>query len=189
MSRERREKRKTRGAGFRHGAVVGFLVRCLLYWGIGLFLVSRVPAIEATGIEITVATVEKVFAWTGQTISRMGNSLFAGDASVSIVGDCSPHIPYLIFAAVVLAFPSTWRQRAIGLVAGAILIHVFNTLRIIALMAILVWRESWFDFAHVYLWQTGTVLVLFAAFALWLKFVGPRGPQPVRNAAPPGPAA
>ena len=189
MSRERKDKRKARGAGFRHRAVVGFLVRCILYWGIGLFLVSRVPAIESTGIEITVATVEKAFAWTGQTVARTGNSLMAGSASVSIVGDCSPHIPYLIFAAVVLAFPSTWRQRGIVLVAGAILIHVFNTLRSIALIAILIWKETWFDFAHVYLWQTGTVLVLFAAFALWLKFVGPRGPQPVRNPAPSEPTA
>ncbi len=186
MSHERRERRKARGSGPQHRAVIGFLVRCLIYWGVGLFLVSRVPAIEATGIAITVATVEKTFAWTGQEIIRSGNALIAGSASVEIVGDCSPHIPYLIFAAVVLAFPSTWRQRGLGLLAGAILIHVFNTIRILALMAILIWRESWFEFAHVYLWQTGTIFVLFAAFALWLKFVSPRAPAPAREAPSPG---
>jgi exosortase/archaeosortase family protein len=161
--------------------MVGFLVRCFVYWGVALFLISRVPAIERAGIDLTVATIEKLFEWTGQAITRQGNALFGAGAAVEIVADCSPHVPYFIFAAVVLAFPSSWTQRLIGLVAGAVLIHVFNTVRILALMWVLAWRREWFEFAHVYLWQTGTILVLFAAFALWLRLVSARRPAPARS--------
>jgi exosortase/archaeosortase family protein len=83
-------------------------------------------------------------------------------------------MPFLIFAGVVLAFPSTWRQRLVGLLFGALVIHAFNTLRIITLIWVLAWKSSWFQFAHVYLWQTGTILIVFLTFALWIRTVSPR---------------
>jgi len=104
----------------------------------------------------------------------VGSALSVGGANVEIVSDCSPHMPFLIFGAVILAFPSSWRRRLLGLVLGAVAIHLFNTLRIITLIWILRFRYSWFDFAHVYLWQTGTVLMVFATFALWMRTLPPR---------------
>jgi exosortase/archaeosortase family protein len=103
----------------------------------------------------------------------MGSSLYVAGTSVQIVSDCSPHMPYLIYAAVVLAFPAPWRRRLTGLVAGAVVIHVFNTARILALIAVLATKREWFDFVHVYLWQTGTVVAVFATFALWLRSMAP----------------
>lgn len=153
--------------------VLRFLTLCVAYWGGALLVLSRFPSVERFGIAITVATVESAFRLTGQEVRRFGDSIYAGGQGVNIVSDCSPHVPFLIFAAVVLAFPSGWRQRVLGLLFGAIVIHVFNTVRILALIQILLWRPAWFDFAHVYLWQTGTVLVLFATFALWLRWIGP----------------
>ena len=155
-----------------HRPVLVFLGKCLAYWGVALFLVSRVKGIEEAGVSLTIRTVQLVMGIFHQHVERAGNSLYAGGASVEIVSDCSPHMPYLIFAAVVLAFPATWRQRLMGLTLGAVVIHAFNTLRILALIGILSWRRSWFEFAHVYLWQTGTILVVFVTFALWLRALG-----------------
>ena len=151
--------------------VVAFLLRCLVYWGLTLWLVSRFTVIEETGINLTVGTLQLAFGAIGQKVVRAGSALSTGGSSVEIVSDCSPHMPFLIFAGVILAFPSTWRQRLIGLVFGAVIIHLFNTLRIMALIWILSWHRSWFDFAHVYLWQTGTILIVFATFALWIRAV------------------
>jgi len=154
--------------------VVRFVVRCALYWGAVLAVVSRFHAIENAGIGLTLLTVHGVFGAIGVQVARLGDTLSAGGASVRIVSDCSPHLPYLLFAAVVLAFPATWRQRLLGLTLGAVAIHVFNTVRIVALIGILIRRQEWFEFAHVYLWQTGTLILVLAAFLLWLRFVVPR---------------
>jgi exosortase/archaeosortase family protein len=154
--------------------VFTFLLRCLAYWGVALLLVSWIPAIDETGVRLTLGTLQALFGLLHIPVDRMGSALFVAGTSIEIVSDCSPHMPYLMFAAVVLAFPTTWKRRAIGLVAGAIVIHVFNTIRIIALIGILAWKRQWFEFAHVYLWQTGTVLVVFATFALWLRTLTPR---------------
>ena len=160
-----------------HRPILVFLLKCLVYWGLALWGVSRVPAIEEAGIRLTIGTLQGLLALLHISVQRSENVLFVGNASVEIVSDCSPHMPYLIFAAVVLAFPATWKQRLIGLVLGAVVIHVFNILRILTLIGVLVWRRNWFDFAHVYLWQTGTILVVFATFAVWLKTVAAR-PRP-----------
>ena len=170
-----------RAAASAHKAVFTFLGRCIAYWVAALLLVSRVPAVENAGIWITVHTVQLVLGVFGIPLHRIGAALFVGGARIEIVSDCSPHMPYLIYAAVVLAFPARWRDRLIGLAVGAVVIHVFNTIRIFALIGILSWRRDWFEFAHIYLWQTGTVVAVFATFALWLKSTGPRvrpGPRP-----------
>ena len=158
--------------------VVAFLLKCLAYWGVALLVVSRVPAVERFGIDITISTLQAVFALFRQPVERFGSSLFALGTSVEIVADCSPHMPFLIFAAVILAFPSSWRQRLIGILFGAVVIHLFNTVRIVTLIWVLAWRRQWFDFVHVYLWQTGTILIVFITFALWLRMLGRRPAPP-----------
>ena len=153
--------------------MLGFLLRCIVYWGAALALVSRVPAVDNAGVSLTVRTLQFVLGLFRLPVDRVGSALFVAGTSIQIVADCSPHMPYLIYAAVVLAFPASWRQRGIGLLAGAVVIHAFNTLRILVLIGILAWKREWFEFAHVYLWQTGTVLVVFATFALWLRTTAP----------------
>jgi exosortase/archaeosortase family protein len=156
------------------GAVLGFLLRCLVYWGVALAVVSRVPAIEQAGVSLTLRTLQVVLGLFRMPVQRVGSALYVAGTSIEIVSDCSPHMPYLIYAAVVLAFPAPWRQRLRGLIGGAVVIHAFNTARILVLIGILATKREWFEFAHVYLWQTGTVFAVFATFALWLRSTAPR---------------
>ena len=151
-----------------------FLVKCLAYWAAALILVSQVPAVEEGGVNLTLGTLQPVMGAFGARVQRVGSSLLTAGARVEIVSECRPHMPFLIFAAVILAFPASWKQRALGLLLGAVVIHVFNTIRIMTLIWILSWRRSWFDFAHVYLWQTGTIVIVFATFALWISALGRR---------------
>jgi len=46
----------------------------------------------------------------------------------------------------------------------------FNLLRIGALIAIIAWAPKTFDFVHMYLWQTATLLVVLLLFLVWLRF-------------------
>lgn len=172
--------KKPRRAASAHKPVLFFLVRCLAYWGIALLVVSKIPAVEEAGIDLTLRTLQGVLALFQQRVERHGSALFAGGTSVEIVSECSPHMPYLIFAAVVLAFPATWRQRLIGLVLGALVIHIFNTIRILTLIWVLAARREWFEFIHVYLWQTGTIVIVFVTFAMWIGALGRarKAPQP-----------
>src|SRR6059036_3347069 len=46
-------------------AVLGFLLRCLAYWGIALALVSRFKGVEAAGIDLTVGTLQATLGLLG----------------------------------------------------------------------------------------------------------------------------
>jgi exosortase/archaeosortase family protein len=156
---------------------VVFLVKCLAYWASALLLVSRFSFVEEWGVNLTLFTLQKTMGLFGQHIERAGSALYTRNASIEIVSECSPHMPFLIYAAVILAFPSTWKQRGVGLLFGGVVIHLFNTLRIMTLIWVLAWRRNWFDLVHVYLWQTGTILIIFITFALWIRSLPRRRPE------------
>ncbi|NOT34212.1 MAG: archaeosortase/exosortase family protein [Candidatus Eisenbacteria bacterium] len=157
-------------------APLRIIVTCLAFWGVALWLVSRFPIIEGFGIRITVVSVRAALGLLGHPVDLVGNVLHTGRTGMEIATDCSPHLAYLIFAGGVIATPASWRQRVIGLGVGALAIHVFNTLRILALYAVLAARSNWFEFVHVYLWQIGTIGAVLGAFTLWLMWTGRRAP-------------
>jgi exosortase/archaeosortase family protein len=166
--------RAGRPAGRDLSSIARIALACAAFWGAALWLVSRVPAVEAAGIRLTTASVRALLALTGMRVEQIGHVLTAGGTGIEIAPDCSPHLPYLIFAGAVIASPATWRQRLAGLAAGALALHAFNVARILVLFAVLASRSAWFDFAHVYLWQVGTIVAVLAAFLLWLEWTGRR---------------
>jgi len=143
---------------------------CLAWWTATLWLVSRFPQVEALGVALTIATLRGVFGLFGAPTTLVGHVLSVRGTGFEIAPDCSPHLPFLVFAGGVLAAPATWRQRALGLGLGALVLHAFNTLRILALFGIEAWNRPWFDFVHVFLWQVGTILAVIAAFVAWLEW-------------------
>jgi len=151
---------------------IRFLLTCLCYWALAVVAVGVWPGIEEAAIEITLATLHVAFGAAGIEIVRAGDTLIAGGAGVRIVADCSPHMPWLLFGGAVLAFPAPLRLRLIGLAAGIVAIHLFNVVRIAGLIGVLIHRPRWFEFAHAYLWQTGTVFMIVLCFLLWLRWAG-----------------
>ena len=119
-----------------------------------------------------------IFTLAGFQVMQVGHLLTVRGTGFEIAPDCSPHLPFLVFAGGVLAIPATAFQRGVGLALGAIGIHAFNTVRILALFAIAAQHRAWFDFAHVYLWQVGTIVAVLGAFVTWLAWID----RPARQA-------
>lgn len=76
----------------------------------------------------------------------------------------------------VLAFPGSPRSKAIGLAAGAAAIQGLNFVRFISLFYLGQYSYSWFEFAHLYLWETLILLDGLAVFGLWVKYASPSAP-------------
>jgi len=84
------------------------------------------------------------------------------------------HVTILLWAAV-LAFPATWTQKAKGLVAGTLAIHVVNLIRFISLFYVGEYNRAWFDFAHLYLWESLMMIDTLVIFWTWAHFVRKSG--------------
>ncbi len=135
-----------------------------------LWLPARFPQVEHRAIEATVFCLRAGFAAIGDPVSVVGNTLTLRHFSFTIVPDCTPLMPTLLAAIAILAFPSPWRARAWGLGAAVAVLWFYNLFRIMALMGLTVVWPGAFEFAHVYLWQTVTLVVVVGTVVTWMRF-------------------
>jgi exosortase H (IPTLxxWG-CTERM-specific) len=90
----------------------------------------------------------------------------------------------------VMAFPSSWRQKLVGLLAGFVAVQAINVLRVISLFYLGQWSTTAFNFAHEYLWQALIMLDVLVFWLLWVRWSGRRSPsQDGGGAEPPLPPA
>ncbi len=90
---------------------------------------------------------------------------------VSIEAGCNGIEAVVILVAAVIAFPSSWKFKCIGIAAGFVAIQAVNLLRIISLYYLGQWNFQVFEFAHLYLWQALIMLDVLIVWLLWVRAV------------------
>ncbi len=155
-----------------------FVLRFLAGWVAALLLVAFVPALEQWAIRATVAGLALLFRSTGVPCVVAGASIgVPGRMGFEIVPDCTPLLPTLLLWSGLLAYPASARARLAGMAGGLAGIWLFNLLRLAALMAAAHVRPALFNFLHVFVWQTLTLVMVFALFLAWLAWQR-RAPAP-----------
>ena len=76
-----------------------------------------------------------------------------------------------------LAFPSPWKHKLIGIVIGFFAIQTLNLVRIISLYYLQRWNHNWFEWFHLYLWQALIILDALVFWLVWLRWL-PREEAP-----------
>lgn len=110
---------------------------------------------------------------------------------VSIEPGCNGIEACIVLFAAVMAFPSTWRHKLVGLVLGFVAVQALNVVRVISLFYLGQWNTAVFNFAHEYLWQALIMLDVLIVWLLWVragsKPHGPNDPPQPPDAPPPAP--
>jgi exosortase/archaeosortase family protein len=101
----------------------------------------------------------------GFDVHIMGTILASNGFEVDVAPACSGAVPTSIYLSAVLAYPTSWRAKAIGTGLGIGVIHMVNLLRVSALFLIGLYMKQIFHETHVYVAQA---LVVCVAVALWL---------------------
>jgi len=99
---------------------------------------------------------------TGFTITKTG-------AGMTIVDGCNGITPLSLLVAGLLAFPTAWRARAIGLLVGVPAVFAINFLRVFALFVINAEYPEWYSGTHLYVAQA---FVILATGGIWLWWLG-----------------
>jgi exosortase H (IPTLxxWG-CTERM-specific) len=90
---------------------------------------------------------------------------------VRIIDECTGVFEMVIFAAAVLAFPTTWRKKLLGLLLGIPAIYLFNLLRIVLLLVVGSHSYRTFEFMHLYFWQVTLIVIIATIWIGWLMLV------------------
>jgi archaeosortase B (VPXXXP-CTERM-specific) len=94
-----------------------------------------------------------------------------GPFGIEIITECTGLFEMAIYAACVLAFPTSWRNRGLGLLFGIPAIYAFNILRIFCLLLVGRYANSSFEFFHLYFWQGTLILMITSVWMLWIYLV------------------
>ena len=101
--------------------------------------------------------------------------------AVSVRAGCNGVEAALILIAAMLAFPASWKHRAIGIVAGLIAVQSMNVVRVISLFYLGQWSMKAFDWAHFYLWPALIMLDVLIVWMIWIRTL----PRAVSAVPPP----
>jgi len=157
-----------------------FPVLLLVYLG-GLALLSRSvfrDSYDSVAASLSIAMAQVVHGLMGLVAETSRDGVFVSYAGfpVQIVPECVGIYEMLIFSACVLAYPAPWRAKLVGLPLGAVVIFVFNLVRIVGLLLAGRHQPHLFDFLHLYFWQSTLVVVVAAVWLAWLRLVVRRWP-------------
>jgi exosortase H (IPTLxxWG-CTERM-specific) len=95
---------------------------------------------------------------------------------VQIAPGCDGIEAVIILLAAIIAFPSPWKHKLVGIGIGFVAIQALNLVRIISLFYLGQWNQTWFDWFHLYLWQALIVLDALAVWLIWLRYLPRRRP-------------
>lgn len=101
----------------------------------------------------------------GASVVNTGTIVGSSSFAYNIVTECTAIGPIILFAGAVLAYPATWRSRAIGISMGVVLLTALNLVRLVSLFYIGAYFPNYLPMAHYLVWQAAIILF---AILLWL---------------------
>jgi len=150
-----------------------FLTLFAVIFGICYFLFGITPGVRQgiikpyTGLLAkAVAAIINLFG-AGATVD--GTLVQSPRFSINISMGCDGVEASSLFLAGVLAFPTSWRAKLIGLAAGVPLIHAINLARLVGLYYAGIYMPSVVEEVHVYVAQTIVILLSTAILIFWLE--------------------
>ncbi|MBI4775330.1 MAG: archaeosortase/exosortase family protein [Deltaproteobacteria bacterium] len=150
----------------------GSLRFCLLFAVlVSVFYSLTSLQVVISHVDITTPVTSAVIKTTRLLVDLLGAPVRLENADLVTPGmrlrisdDCNGMIAFIIYMSAVLAFPSRWRDKGIGILMGAVLIWTLNILRILILVYVALYFPQFFFETHIYVAQS---VVIAAGVVLW----------------------
>lgn len=144
-----------------------FVFFCATFYGITVLT----PSTFATLNNHTATALGFLLQVLGMQPVMQGAVVSADGFGVKIIGECSALYVLILFSSFVLAYPTTLQNKAIGLFFGIPALFVVNTVRLVIVFLVGLWRPDLFEYIHVYLWQPIIIILIFISCLTWLRYV------------------
>jgi exosortase H (IPTLxxWG-CTERM-specific) len=150
-----------------------FLILFAVIFGVSYFLFGITPGVRQGVIkpytEWLARAVAAIINLFGAGATASGSLVQSPRFSINISMGCEGVEASSLFMAGVLAFPTLWRAKLIGLAIGVPLIHAINLARLVGLYYAGIYLPSIVEEVHVYVAQTIVILLSTAILIFWLE--------------------
>jgi exosortase H (IPTLxxWG-CTERM-specific) len=113
----------------------------------------------------------RVLVVFGQNSHVTGSTIQGSVVSLTIERGCDALDPILVLCAGVLAYPASWRCKAVGLALGVPAIMFLNVVRILSLYAIQLKAPALFNPVHLDIWPVVFVILAGLLWISWIRWV------------------
>lgn len=135
------------------------------------FWIYNQPFFDAINLPIV-----KGYAWIGHKIlnifgqgTSFENTVIINKIfQIDISKGCDAVTPTILFLAAVLTFPIAFKLKTPALLIAPLALAALNVIRIVSLFLIGVYAPSFFEFAHIELWQVIFIVFCFIGWLYWL---------------------
>ncbi|HYS04867.1 MAG TPA: exosortase H [Candidatus Dormibacteraeota bacterium] len=145
-----------------------------------IVLFSSITSTRFVGVVLHDHLTRFIATLSARVLALFGTALASGQFlslngfGASIEGACDGVQPTYIYVAAVLAFPSTWRAKAWGILIGIPAIFLINFIRVATIMLCGAYWPNWFERVHLYGWQALVIALTMAVWVFWAElFVRP----------------
>ena len=135
--------------------------------GLYLFLVDL--SVMRSYLELNASLTAFVLNLSWVDVATDATVLSSDSFGMRIIPECTPLLPAAILVSGVIAFPTTWIHKLVGIVGGILALSVINIMRTTSLFYIGMWRPEQFETAHVLVWQSLMILSTVALWIIWYK--------------------
>lgn len=146
----------------------------------GLFIAELSRPIQRALVLPFTESIANISAWIiklfDEQVSSQGIIIrdMQNGFAVSIQAGCNGVEAVIVLVAAMIAFPSPWKMKLIGIGVGFLAIQGMNLLRIISLFYLGQWNQTAFEWAHLYIWQALIMLDVLIVFLVWLRYLPPK---------------
>ncbi len=118
--------------------------------------------------DVTAYTVAQLVSIIGINCTLNGSQITMPHTVWNVVLECTALTAVVVFISFIIAFPATWRSRAIGICTGVPFILAANILRLVTLAWLTQKIPKSSEFIHDYIWQ---VVFLFMVVLMWIAWL------------------
>lgn len=105
----------------------------------------------------------------GMSANTSGPLLTLQKFSIRVVTECTGLCEMLIFLAALLAYPSSFKKKMLGVLFGIPLLYIVNIIRMIFITVVGNWYPQTFNFMHLYFWQVVGILIIGGVWLFWIE--------------------
>ncbi len=148
--------------------VIVFAITALLQFGILLAPWMR-PIVDGFSWSLVHISAAMINFLGGHALAQNLIMRSPSGFAIEMKDGCNGVNVMILLWSAILAFPASRLAKLIGLATGAIAIHGVNFFRFVSLFYLGQYNMSWFEFAHLYLWETLIMLDALIVFGIWVR--------------------
>jgi len=146
-----------------------FLAFCLAFYLVYYYLTLRGSLSILKNL--TACILGAILSLSGADVVVNGEVVSINGFTLEIIDECTAVFSSIVYCACVLAYPTTLKNKGMGIAFGVPSLYALNIFRLIVLALVGSSYPGMFEFVHVYLWQASFIIFVVVIFLMWIRLV------------------